>query len=118
MDWSTLTGHTPLSTHFCELIFEFNLDQQIMEPILINDVIILTYTSCIENISVSVTLPHELSSDHYLINLSLNSTHAVELSSHPCYSVFNFCWLEIWDVYGILAFWKPMILHIILTVMM
>ena len=104
VNWSTLTGHTPLSTYFCGLIFEFNLDQLIMEPThkrgnLLD--VILTNTNCIDNISVRTTPPFGLSSDHYLINFSLNFTHEVESFSHPCQSVLDFSHAD-WD--GILTF--------------
>ena len=104
MNWSTLTGHTPLSTYFCDLIFELNLDQQITEPThkggnLLD--VILTNTACIENISVRATLSYGLSSDHYLINFSLNCTHKIELSPHPSHSVLDFSHAD-WD--GMLNF--------------
>ena len=83
VNWSTLTGHTPLSTYLCDLIFELNLDQQITKPThkggnLLD--VILTNTVCIENISVRAILPYGLSSDHYLINFTLNCTHKIELA--------------------------------------
>ena len=51
VNWSTLSGHTPLSTHFCDLIFELNLNQQVTEHThkggnLLD--VILTYTVYIE----------------------------------------------------------------------
>ena len=93
LNWSILTGHTPLSTYFCDLIFGLNLNQQITEPThnggnLLD--IILTNIVCIENISVRATLPYGLSSDHYLINFSLNCTHEIELSPRPYHSVLVF----------------------------
>ena len=47
---STMTGHIQLSTYFCELKFEFNLEQQVTEPThkggnLLD--VILTNTNCI-----------------------------------------------------------------------
>lgn len=79
-----LHGHSQLSTYFCELIFEFNLEQQVTEPThkggnLLD--VILTNTNFIENTSVSATLPHGLSSDHYLIYFSLDTSHEVETPS-------------------------------------
>ena len=104
MNWSTLTCHTSLSTYFCDLIFELNLDQQITESThkvgnLLE--VILTNTICIENIPVRATLPYRLSSDHYLINLSLNCTHKIELSPNPSHSVLDFSQAD-WD--GMLNF--------------
>ena len=84
--------------------FELNLNQQITEPThkggnLLD--VILTNTVCIENITVRATLPYGLSSDHYLINFSLNCTHEIELSPHPSHSVLDFSH-EDWD--GMLNF--------------
>ena len=84
VNWTTLTSHTPQSTYFCDLIFEFNFDQLITEPIhkggnLLD--VILTNINCVENISVSVALSCGLSSDHYLIKFSLNFKHEAKISS-------------------------------------
>ena len=93
INWTTMTGYTPLSTHFCEFVFEHNLSQLIAEPThnggnLLD--VILTNTNCVENISVRKSLPYGLSSDHYLINFSLNCTHEAKASINFCESVFDY----------------------------
>ena len=102
VDWSTLTGHTPTSAHFCDLVFEFNLDQLITESThsggnLLD--VILTNTNCVDNISVSAVLPYGLSSDYYLINFSLNLRN--KLSSNFCQSVLDYSHAD-WN--GFLSF--------------
>ena len=70
MNWITSTawGYTiiQLATYYCDLIFEFNLNQQIAEPTHKGGNLlyaILSSTNCIENISVRETLPYGLSSE-------------------------------------------------------
>ena len=71
------TSSNPLSLSFCDKAFKLNLTQLIDVPIHIGGNIldaVLTNTDAIYDISVNSKFPPNLSSDHFMIILSLQTS--------------------------------------------
>jgi len=76
VDWENYQGHTEFSSHFCDKIFELNLEQTINKPTYIGghilDVVLAKFS-----INWPIVLechPQGLSSDHYIQHTSITFT--------------------------------------------
>ena len=71
--WSSLSGTTSLSNHFCEFVFDHNLTQHVMDPTHnLGNTLDLVLTSAgmdVTDLSVTPSVQH-LSSDHFMISFS------------------------------------------------
>ena len=78
IDWLSLTGSSPLSSIFCEFIFDCNLTQHILEPTHVKgntlDLIITSGDVSVENLSLQPpSLSLFPSADHFIISFSFQS---------------------------------------------
>ena len=79
--WSSLSGTSSLSNHFCEFVFDHNLTQHVTNPTHIMGNIVLTSAGMsIIDLSVTPSVQH-LSSDHYIISFS---PLCCKLPAHHC----------------------------------
>ena len=92
IDWHTLMGSSPLSSCFCNFVFDCNLSQHVLEPTHIRgNVLDLILTSA--DISIDHLLIHPSSdvyfSDHFVISFDLFLSVPSVSKAKPCY-VFDF----------------------------
>ena len=78
IQWPTLTGSCPLSTTFCDFIFECNLSQLICEPTHskghILDLVLVSDEDLVSSVSVHSNDDRPLQSDHFMISFDLAYT--------------------------------------------
>ena len=72
--WDTLCGNTPLSSSFCDFIFNWNLTQHISEATYLKgnilDLILTNFEHMISNLSITQHNPF-IQSDHFMITFKL-----------------------------------------------
>ena len=92
INWSSLTGSSPLSNSFCEFIFDCNLTQHVMSPTHVKgNILDLILTS--PDIDVANLFVHPSSiplfSDHFIISFSPLFNLTTNVRSKSCY-VFDY----------------------------
>lgn len=91
IDWDTLSGYSPVSNQFCDLVFQTSLSQLINTPTHIHGNILDLLLTNLENriCHLQVHTDSYLQSDHYNITFSVATT--VVTSSNPItYFTFNY----------------------------
>ena len=90
IDWDTLSGHSPNSNQFCDMIFQANLSQLIDGPTHIHgNILDLLLTNMEDNIYQLQIFPdHLLLSDHYNITFQVSTCYTSSKSTS--YLSFNY----------------------------
>ena len=91
INWSTLTGTSPLSTSFCDLMFDHNLVQFVDSPTHIKGNIldiVLSNTSFIRDVHVEPS--QSFGSDHFLVLFNIECSLMKPFQKHRMRHVFDF----------------------------
>ena len=77
INWESLYGNSPVSTKFCEIIFDLNLCQLVSEPAHIHgnilDLVLTNNPDNIVDLIVHSKPPFSISSDHFVITFRIYS---------------------------------------------
>lgn len=89
INWDTLTGASPHSTSFCELIYKYNLFQHVSDPTHtrgnILDLILSNDTNLVHSISINSCNPLPPTSDHFKINFYISTSIPPKPKHQPQY---------------------------------
>ena len=89
INWDTLSGSSTFSNQLCDLLFQYNLSQivdystHVAGGIL--DLIFTNCTSVINSLAIHSDIVHPVTSDHYLISLTLSYYHTLSNHMIPIY---------------------------------
>ena len=74
IEWTTLSGTSPLSTALCDFVFDYNICQAILSPThVMGNVLDLVLTNSIDLLDdVTIFNEHFRYSDHFLVEFSIN----------------------------------------------
>ena len=95
VNWGSLSGMSFISSSLCEEFFNLNLSQLVTEPTHnkgnLLDVILTNTSELIDKVCVSSILPHDLSSDHYIVKFCINTCSTSKTPAQQKFSnIFNF----------------------------
>ena len=89
--WNMLSGSTTLSNQLCDLVFQYDLSQIVDCPTHIyvaGNVLDLIFTNCdsvINSLAIHSSIVHPVTSDHYLISLTLSYYQSFSKCKTPTY---------------------------------
>ena len=93
INWESLDGNSPLSTTFCNIVFNLNLTQLIDQPTHtagnILDLVLTNIPDSIFNIQIHDNPPLLIPSDHYIITFDI-SNGSVPCKINESYNTLNF----------------------------
>ena len=86
-------GKSPISSSFCDFVFQFNLTQHVLQPTHIKgnilDLVLSNAKISIDNLAISSPCIHKFNTDHFFISFHPNTTYEFVVTKSSRY-VFDY----------------------------